>query len=187
MNTVESSGLNHSILPDFRLLKFIVLLKVCSIGALTTSCNDAMDKQDILRQADRAYNDKKYELAVSLYTDVLQEEDTCIEALFGRALCYDLLEEHDNAIADYTAYINLSNDEWHVYANRASAYYKKDDYTMALKDFISAQNLHSIFDNPISHMLFVTGFKDSACHYYSVSIAKGDTIFDGEIRKYCEE
>jgi hypothetical protein len=65
----------------------------------------------------------------------------------------------------------------------------KNDYKSALRDYSAAYKIDSSENllNPICHMLFANGYKDSACVYYQMLSAKGNTSFDENLKTYCTE
>ena len=84
----------------------------------------------------------------------------------------------------------IEKNNWEGYANRASVYYLMNDYQKSLKDFQKSLELDTsatIFYNPISHMLFITGEKDEACKYYFKALQLGDTTFNVQIVEYCNK
>jgi tetratricopeptide (TPR) repeat protein len=142
------------------------------------------NKEKIHKDADALVHAKEYKKAIPLYTKILNR-DTCLGCLFDRGLSYLQTEQFDKSISDYDEYINTNKTKWEAYANRASAWYRKNKYKEALKDYLTAHSLKPIFHNQISHMLFITGKKDEACTYYRAAMANGHTDFDESITEYC--
>ena len=153
------------------------------------SCNQI----NIQKETDagiRQYENDSIVNAINTLSKVISKTDTCYACYLYRGFAYKKLKKYDNAIKDFTSLINLDKNDGVGFANRASVYYQMNDYLNSLRDFQRAFYLdttQTILYHPISHMLFATGQKDSACYYYFKSIENGDTTFNQEIMNYCSK
>ncbi|MEI9955964.1 MAG: hypothetical protein WDM90_06570 [Ferruginibacter sp.] len=125
--------------------------------------------------------------SINTLSKVIAITDTCADCFLYRGFAYKDLKQYDKALEDFTSLIDIDKSKAIGYANRASVYYMQNDYKSALSDYTMAYKLDSleIFLNPICHMLFANGYKDSACVYYQRLSAKGDTTFYKGIKIYC--
>lgn len=62
-------------------------------------------------------------------------------AYFSRALCYEEINSHYEAINDYTASLSLYSKDPCAYNNRGLSYFRTQDYTKALSDFNKALSI----------------------------------------------
>ena len=151
------------------------------------SCSTIDVKNEITVGVRQFENDSLKE-SITTLSKVIQVTDTCSQCFLYRGFAYKGLKDYSKSIEDFNSLIKLDPKESVGYANRASIYYMKGNYRAALSDFTMAYKLDSsnIYLNPICHMLFINGFKDSACIYYQKLSALGDTTFDNSIKNYCE-
>ncbi len=66
---------------------------------------------------------------------------TSHHAFFNRALTYDIRNEHDNALRDYSIVLLLCNDP-KAYRNRGLLYWKLGDTENAILDLYAARNAY---------------------------------------------
>lgn len=139
----------------------------------------------------RQYDHDSLQQSITTLSKVIAVTDSCSDCLLYRGFAYKDLKQYNKAIKDFTSMLAIDTGKNKAigYANRASVYYLQFDYKSALRDFTAAYNADSSEDllNPICHMLFANGYKDSACIYYQRLSAKGDTTFDESIKTYCAE
>ena len=152
------------------------------------SCS-TIDIKDQTKIGIRQYENDSLKEAIVTFSGIIEKTDTCKNCYLYRGFAYKALKEYDKALLDLDAFINIDTTDALGYSNRASVYYLKNDYKSALQDFLYAYQLDSasVLLNPISHMLFVNGYKDSACFFYEKSMLFGDTVFNEEIKLYCEK
>lgn len=128
--------------------------------------------------------------AIKTFAKIIKATDTCSSCFLYRGFSYKGLGNFDEAIRDFDSFIQLGTSQALGYANKASIYYLQKDYKRSLINFQKALSLepeNKALFNPISHMLYATGKKDSACIYFQKSNAVGDTIFDRKITEYCRQ
>ena len=115
--------------------------------------------------------------------------DTCRDCYLYRGFCYKNLKKYDEALADFDKLVYLYPTSGLGYANKASIFYLRNQFYAALENYTAAYRLDSvdILLNPICHMLFANGNRDSACHLYQQLSAKGDTTFNDSIKVYCNK
>ena len=157
------------------------------ITSLFVSCSRIDIKKETINGLRQYKNDSLIE-SIKTFSKVIAANDTCRQCLLYRGFAYKDLNKYESALADFNSLIKI-DDKAVGYANRASVYYIKNDYKSALRDFSIAYKLDSstIFLNPICHMLFANGYKDSACIYYQKASSLGDTTFDSIIKEYCND
>ncbi len=156
------------------------------IALIFVSCKTVnIDKETAI--GIRQYKNDSLSEAITAFSRVISVNDTCRQCLFYRGVAYKDLKQYDKALEDFNNLISIDTSKPVGYANRASVYYLKNDYKSALRDFSIAYKFDSskILLNPISHMLFANGYKDSACIFFQKALAFGDTTFDISIKNYC--
>jgi len=154
-----------------------------------TSCNH-LDVEAELTKGLSQYNNGQLEESILSFTKIIEETDTCISCYEYRSNAARFLKRYEESLKDLNSLIEMKPNQPHLYANRASIFYHKANYTSALLDFKKALDLKPDFVemlNPISHMLFVTGEKDQACDYYKLALAVGNSDFNEEIVSYCAD
>jgi tetratricopeptide (TPR) repeat protein len=106
-------------------------------------------------------NNAYYREAIDDYSEVLEDDPegtNKLWALPSRGLCYLILDEHQNAINDYTKYIEMSEDfNEYVYTQRASAYSHLGKYDEAINDY-SMVIKNSDEDDLIANAYFQRGW-----------------------------
>jgi tetratricopeptide (TPR) repeat protein len=163
---------------------------VCSVTILLVSCT-SIDIRTEKAKAIKQYNNGNFNQAINTFNKIIAATDTFAECFLYRGLSFKEVKQYDDAIKDLNSYINIYKREPLGYANRASVFYLKNDFKSALGDYIKAYQLDpsrtKLLFNPISHMFFATGQKDSSCFYYEKAKSIGDTNFNQSIKKYCEQ
>ncbi|CAE1239192.1 unnamed protein product [Acanthosepion pharaonis] len=83
-----------------------------------------------------------YKLAVVDLTKAIELKEDCALAFFNRAICFEALEEYENALCDYSI-VHLISDEldYNVFINRGCLYFKMEDFDNARQDFREALKL----------------------------------------------
>ena len=137
----------------------------------------------------RQYEHDSLSQAISTLSMVIAVNDTCRQCLLVRGFAYKDMKEYGKALEDFDELIRFNETVSIGYANRASVFYLKGDYESALRDFTKAYQIDSsdAYLNPICHMLYINGYKDSACLYYQKLSNLGDTTFDESIKTYCNK
>lgn len=163
----------------------LLLIPILVIASCSPS---SVDTTDLKSTGLRQYHNDSLQEAIKTFSIALKSNDTCWDCLLYRGFSYKETEELDKAIADFTSFINIYPNESGGYANRASVYYLKENYESSLTDYRKAYELDSskIYLNPICHMLYATGKKDSACLIYTKLANLGDTSFDKGLVEYCK-
>lgn len=70
----------------------------------------AKDSVNIFYSANSAFVDEDYNVALSLYTKAIQQDDKQIEYYLKRSITYQKLEQHEEAIADASKAIQLTTN-----------------------------------------------------------------------------
>ncbi|KAJ3212811.1 cytochrome c oxidase subunit 1 [Dinochytrium kinnereticum] len=81
----------------------------------------------------------QYGLAIVDFTKAIQLDKSCHFAFYNRAVTYQLLEDLDNAIKDYSIVLLIHNDS-NAYRNRGLIYWKQGDAENALLDLYAARD-----------------------------------------------
>ncbi|KAJ3108931.1 cytochrome c oxidase subunit 1 [Phlyctochytrium planicorne] len=81
----------------------------------------------------------QYGLAIIDFTKAIQLDKSCHFAFYNRAVTYQLLEDLNNAIKDYSIVLLLHNDS-NAYRNRGLIYWKLGDAENALLDLYAARD-----------------------------------------------
>ncbi|KAJ1556100.1 cytochrome c oxidase subunit 1, partial [Cladochytrium tenue] len=82
---------------------------------------------------------RQYALAIGDFTRAINLDKKCHFAFYNRAVTYQLLEDFDNAIRDYSIVLLLQDDS-NAYRNRGLIYWKKGDAINALVDLYAARD-----------------------------------------------
>ena len=69
----------------------------------------------------RAYNEKRFQDAITAHTAAIEKNPTCSEYYSGRGLSYYMLDQYKKAIADYTMAIKLCPQKTFAYLYRGAA------------------------------------------------------------------
>lgn len=83
--------------------------------------------------------------SVSLWTDVMQKEPSCMSAYINRSYMYLQYKQYDKAIRDCNDGLKIDSNRHKLYINRGTAYRAMGMYDLALNDFTTA-----ILKNPES-------------------------------------
>ena len=151
------------------------------------SCN-RIDINSEINKGINQYEQGKTNDAISTFSSIINETDTCLTCYLYRAFAYKSVYQYEKALNDINHLIKPDTSDTLGYANRASIYFYQKEYQKSLLDFKKALKINpenTIFYNPICHLLFITGEKDSVYYYYQKAINVNDTIFDKEIIEYC--
>lgn len=99
---------------------------------------------------DRAFQDRRYERALSEYKTALEKDPMHGPAMLGLANTYVQFERFEDAIEMYDRYEREIDSEFAgLYANRGVAYDRMGEHTRALEDYRTAQYLdESVDDGP---------------------------------------
>ena len=168
-------------------MKYLSLIIIC---ISTISCNQF----DFNKEYNKGLNfleNKDYENAIKVFSEIINQTDTCNDCYLNRGFAYRELNRTELARDDFNKLINSQNDLYqHLgYVNRGGTYYDMRDYNLALNDYkkgLEYDSLNAKILNMVSHMYFATNKRDSGCYYYSKSLQFGITEFNPEIPKYCD-
>nr|KAJ3422198.1 cytochrome c oxidase subunit 1 [Polyrhizophydium stewartii] len=107
-------------------------------------CNEALKleptsiRSHLLRGACKCKLNQ-YGLAITDFSKAINIDKTSHFAFYNRAVTYQLLNDPENAIKDYSIVL-LLNDDSNAYRNRALIYWKKGDHENALLDLYAARD-----------------------------------------------
>lgn len=97
-----------------------------------------MAQQDLLHlkldpnDAFSLYQHKEYEKALSLFSDLIKNNNADDELYFNRGLCYSKLHRYNEAILDYSNSLKIKPNESPVLMNRGIAYFRLSKNQLAL-------------------------------------------------------
>jgi tetratricopeptide (TPR) repeat protein len=111
---------------------------IADAAARSASNAVADDVQRLITSGKTAFDAKKYEEAIGLYTQALAKQPQNTSALFERGRAYLTSGKYDLSIADYNAAIKLNTKDAAAYNNRGMAYYYKGDHNAAIADYTQA-------------------------------------------------
>jgi tetratricopeptide (TPR) repeat protein len=89
----------------------------------------------------RASNQKKFDQAISLFSEEIRQHPGNGAAYNNRGLAYLEKGALDLAIADFNVPIRLRPNYYPAYSNRALAYQRKEEHEKAVADFSQAIRL----------------------------------------------
>jgi tetratricopeptide (TPR) repeat protein len=101
--------------------------------------------------------------SVSLWTDVMEKNPSCMSAYINRSFMYIKYNQYDNAIRDCNDGLKIDPAQFKLYINRGTAYRHMAMYDLALDDFSRA-----IRQNPQSYDTY----------------ADRGVIYTGQLKKY---
>lgn len=117
-----------------KMLLALLLSVLANIGS-------AQDIDVIFGNAENLFANGDYQNAANLYTKVLLVDSENMNAYLRRGFCNSVLQNYDDAIADFSVVIERHQDHPFAYISRGSAYNKKEQFQKALADFDKALNL----------------------------------------------
>ena len=110
---------------------FAVQLMVVVLASAPASADDRRN----------CLHDKNPEVRIRGCSEIIRRDSTDAIAYYNRAVAYEMRDDTDRAIADYTKAIELAPDNAAAYDNRGRAYTRKGDYTRAMGDVLKASEL----------------------------------------------
>ena len=100
-------------------------------------------KEEVLTDmAFQLFYDQQFQEAISKFDIILRDNPRNVEALFFRAISYDLLEDYKTAIKEYTKVIELDPKHDKAYAYRGKSKYDIGDYNGSLLDLNKGLNIN---------------------------------------------
>lgn len=106
-----------------------------------TLIGNAQDPTKIFNKAENLFANGSYEEATTLYSNVIQQDPTNMNAYLRRAFCESVLKNYQKAVDDYTKVIDAHPKHPFAYLSRGSAYNKLEEWKLALADFDMVLNL----------------------------------------------
>lgn len=97
-----------------------------------------------------AFNAKKHERAIELYTSAIKAYDKDPIFFSNRAACYNALQEYEKVIEDTTIALTLKPDYVKCLSRRAVAYEKLEKYRDAIFDFTATCILDNFQDKNLN-------------------------------------
>lgn len=82
-----------------------------------------------------AFNNNKYNDAITAFNKAIEIFPTYVEAYNMRAMAYEKIADYDKAIKDYNEVILKNPQDISTYRNRGMCYYKLEKFSEALIDF----------------------------------------------------
>jgi len=73
--------------------------------------------------------------SISLWTDVMEKNPSCLSAYVNRSYMYIQYKQYDKAIKDCNDGLKIDSNHYKLYLNRGTAYRDMAIYDLALKDF----------------------------------------------------
>ncbi len=180
-------GINDSALSDFNralqlrpenmdaqgnrelLLKNMKGAEENSIDGITQKItHDLQNPKLYFQRGLQLYQQKEYDKALSDYNSAIQLDSKYKDALYYRAIIYDMRNQSKEAITDYSKIISLDPKYEGAYNNRGIEYGKAGKLDMALKDFETIQTLNPTNKDAIYNIGFTYHLlrqDDKACEY----------------------
>lgn len=114
------------------------------------------------------------------------ESDVRPNALYYRGISYGLMGQMDQAIADFTAALEVENGNIKLLLARSRAYYQKQLYDQAMLDLAVAIKLQP--ENPVAHDLmgknhFMLGNYELAIGFFSKAIDLNPNYYNAFINR----
>jgi len=97
--------------------------------------------QVLYDQALKAYNNKEYLKALTLFTEIINREPELIEAYDIRSFCYYFLKEYNKSIADINKVLEAGEQRANLLNLRGVNYLNLGNSNAACQDFVTAMNL----------------------------------------------
>lgn len=95
-----------------------------------------------MEEAFDLFYQSQFQQAISKFDMVLLEDPKNVEALFHKALSFDMLEDYNSAIKEYNKVIELDSKHMLAYSYRGKSKYDLEDYTGALADLNKGININ---------------------------------------------
>jgi tetratricopeptide (TPR) repeat protein len=123
--------------------------------------------EQLLADAEYLMNNKKYNEAIDILDNLLEQRKRFHQAYYMRAKIYVLLKEDKHAIEDYDEAIRLSNKNPQYYTDRARAYYRLEKYRQCISDYKTALGL-----DPLNIKLYAEkGLAESKLKEYKKAVS----------------
>jgi tetratricopeptide (TPR) repeat protein len=114
------------------------------------------------------YQKKEYDEALTDYNRAIKLDDNYADALYYRAIVFDMQNKAKEAITDYTKVIKINSKYEGAYNNRGIQYGKAGKLELALNDFIAVEKINPKDMNAIFNIGFTYHLlkqDDKACFY----------------------
>jgi len=114
-------------------VKFFLIFSIFFASTFRSYGNDSLTYY--LTLGKNAYDQKKFEEAIGYYNNVLDIDSDFYAARFERGMAYASIQRLEDAIADFTACVNLFPKDKNAYFQRGILKATRFDYEGALMDF----------------------------------------------------
>ncbi len=101
--------------------------------------------------ANKALERESFDVAIALYSAVLEAHPDAAEALNGRGVAYARSERHQRAVNDFTAALALKPESFDAVYNRGLAYRALEINDKAIVDFTKAIEMRPEDPAPLLH------------------------------------
>jgi tetratricopeptide (TPR) repeat protein len=126
--------------------KFIIGI---TLAFLLASCQPTI--QELFNKADNFYEQKKYDQAIDVYTQIIKRKFSLQRAFYNRGLCYMALKKYDRALWNFNIITSSLSINWNpiftpdeakaqvpyndALYQRAQAYFYLDSLKSSFRDF----------------------------------------------------
>ncbi|MFQ5750972.1 MAG: tetratricopeptide repeat protein, partial [bacterium] len=93
----------------------------------------------------KGYNTEDCQKKITYFTKALAIEPTFLPAYINRGVCYDNLEQYENAIQDYSEALNIKPGYALVYNYRGMSYNSLGKFEAAMQDYNKALKIDPLF------------------------------------------
>ncbi|MBX2972959.1 MAG: tetratricopeptide repeat protein [Flavobacteriales bacterium] len=91
--------------------------------------------EQLYQAGERAYRAGDHGTAITLFSQVIEQEPGHLNAHLQRGFCHSLNGAYDKAVPDFSAVIVRKGDHTWAYTSRGSAYSKLGQHELAIADF----------------------------------------------------
>lgn len=156
-------------------------------GVLFCGCSNRT--QRLRKQADRAYAERDFNDAGTLYAKLLEESPEETEAQFFLGVCLQMQKDYSGAIAEFTGVLRKDSAAYNAALNRGHCHYALEAYENAKVDYQTVLRIkpgYGLALNPLAHMYFYLGDTTAACQtLIEAGKAFANRELDPELRKAC--
>ncbi len=132
--------LRKTIISTFCLL--ISIFVHAQPGGSVTNAQDYNKAVDLLRQ-------KQYQMAIDLYSKVIERNPVFFEAFTDRARCYQAVNRDEEALNDFKSAIQKNANYYPAWIYRGVFYTERKDFFKAIDDFSKAMKLKPQLTEPL--------------------------------------
>lgn len=135
------------------------------------------DVEKVFQAGERAYRSGDHATAITLFSQVIDQEPDHMNAHLQRGFCQSLVGAYDKAVADFSHVITQKGDHTWAYTSRGSAYSKLGRHQEAIADFNKVIALDPKNEEAYNNRGWArkaTGDQNGACKDWSTSKRMGN-------------